>query len=100
TSLIAAVLSLAIAAQVLLRPRRRRVHWLFGLFGLSVGFWYLSTVFERTVGGPFWPRVNHVWAVVLPLAGAQFFRAFAADDTRRLTVLHRIALACAFVMMV
>lgn len=98
-SLVAAVLCFAIAAVVLLRPRKRRVHWLFALFDSTVGAWYLTTFLSRFEGGgPFWERLNLVWAVLLPLAAVQFFRAFLQSETRRSGQLNRSALALAIAM--
>ena len=54
TSLLAAVLTLAIAASALLRPRKRKVHWLFGVFGLTIGLWYLTAFFGRFSGEEVW----------------------------------------------
>ena len=99
TSLLAAVLTLAIAATALLRPRKRKVHWMFGLFGLSIGVWYLTAFFGRLSGAPpIWERVNLVCAVLLPLAGVQFFRAFIAGDHRLPTYLNRVGLGVGIVL--
>lgn len=99
TSLLAAVLSFAIAATVLLRGRKRRVHWFFGLFGVTTGAWYLSTFLARFLGGGlFFERLNLVCAVLLPLSAVQFFRAFLEPESRRATQLQRGALLLALVM--
>lgn len=99
TSLIAALLSLALAGSVLLRARKRRVHWLFGVFGLNVGIWYLSTFLMRLFGGPAWSRVNLICGVLLPLAAVQFFNAFVGQDSRRITLLNRGAFGGAAVLL-
>lgn len=99
TSLLAAVLAFAIASTVLLRARKRRVHWFFGLFGAAVGAWYLTTFLARFLGGGlFWDRLNLVCAVLLPLAAVQFFRAFLQPESRRAKQLQRGALFFALVM--
>ncbi|MEM9190727.1 MAG: ATP-binding protein [Myxococcota bacterium] len=95
TSLIAAVLSLAVGASVLIRPRRRKVHWLFGLFAASLAAWYLTTFLEGLVQGTLVARLGLVSAVALPLAGVQFFRAFIDPDDRRMLVLNRVGLGAA-----
>ena len=90
TSLLAAVLCFAIASTVLLRPRKRRVHWYFSLFGATVAAWYLSTFLVRFFdGGPFLARLNFVCAVLLPLSAVQFFRTFLQPESRRATQLQR-----------
>ncbi|MFK7986290.1 MAG: ATP-binding protein [Sandaracinaceae bacterium] len=93
TSLLAAILSVAIAAQVLLRSRKRRVHWFFALFGITVALWYLSTFLARFLGSDaLWARVNMICAVLLPLSAVQFFRTFLEPESRRSTQLQRFAL--------
>ncbi len=89
TSLIAAVLSCAIAAQVLLKPRRRKVHWLFGFFAVTIAAWYLTTFLGGVTGGTILARVNLVCAVLLPISGSHFFRAFVADEQGPLRLIHR-----------
>jgi len=99
TSLLAAVLSFAIASTVLLRTRRRRVHWYFALFGSAVGAWYLSTFAVRFLGGgELWQRLNVVCAILLPLAAVQFFRTFLHPESRRATQLQRSAVFLALAM--
>ncbi|MEZ4335343.1 MAG: ATP-binding protein [Sandaracinaceae bacterium] len=99
TSLVAAVLSLAIASTVLLRARRRRVHWFFALFGATVASWYLSTFLVRFLGGgPLWERLNAVCAVLLPLSAVQFFRTFLHPESKRATQLQSTALLLALAM--
>jgi signal transduction histidine kinase len=99
TSLLGAVLSLAIAATVLLRPRKRRVHWLFALFDLTVCAWYATSFLARwTDGSAFWERLNRVFAVLLPLAAVQFFRAFLLSESRRSGQLNRVAVVLACTM--
>jgi signal transduction histidine kinase len=100
TSLLAAVLSLAIGASVLVRGRRRRVHWLFGLFALSIASWYATTFLGGLVKGELFQRLNLVCAIALPLAGVQFFRAFIAEETRRMQLLNRGALVAAALLLV
>ena len=93
TSLIAAVLSVAIAASVGLRTRKRRVHWLFALFAAVIGAWYLTAFLAAvTSSGAIWGRVNLICAVMLPVATVQFFRAFVTSDHRRATLLARFSL--------
>ena len=98
TSLLAGVLALAIATTVVLRGPRRRVHWLFGWFGLSVGLWYLSTSLGSVANEAVWRRVNLICAVLLPVAGVQFFRAFIVGEPRWVVWLNRGALGAALGM--
>ncbi|MBK8173088.1 MAG: GAF domain-containing protein [Sandaracinaceae bacterium] len=90
TSLIASVLSVAIASTVVLRPRRRHVHWLFAFFAVSVAAWYLTTFLARATGeAALWGRINLTCAVILPVAAVLFFRAFIAGQSRLATALAR-----------
>lgn len=95
------MLSLAVAATVLLRARKRRVHWLFAVFDLTVSAWYGTSFLARwSSGSPFWERLNLVFAVLLPLAAVQFFRAFLLTESRRSEQLNRVAVGLACVMII
>ncbi|MCB9626742.1 MAG: GAF domain-containing protein [Sandaracinaceae bacterium] len=91
TSLIAAMLSFALAVNVLLRPRKRRAHWVFATFGLSVALWYAVTAVRAAFQGELWERLHLVAGVVVPLAALQFFRAFVEDSDERMRALNRFA---------
>ncbi len=95
TSLLASVVCLAIVAEVLLRPRKLRVHWLFVLFAATMGAWYATTFIARILPGSVAERVNLVLAVFLPLSAVQFFRAFLGTDSVRSVQLNWVALALA-----
>jgi two-component system, NtrC family, sensor histidine kinase HydH len=90
-SLLAAVLCLAMAASVYIRPRRRRVHRSFAAFSSTVAVFYASTFLDRALGGPYFSRVHLVAGVVMPLVAVRFFRSFVDDDEPRLVRLHRAA---------
>jgi two-component system sensor histidine kinase HydH len=80
TAVLASVLAAALAMSVLLRSRKERVHWLFGLLGWSVSGWYLSTFMTRIVDHPSahdtWTKINLVCALCVPIAAFWFFREF------------------------
>lgn len=102
TSLLASVLIFAITATVVLRSRKRRVHWYFSLFSGAVGAWYLTTFLARFLHDsalfPFLERLNLVCAVFLPLSAVQSFRAFLGRESRRTNQLGRLALLLAGVL--
>jgi two-component system sensor histidine kinase HydH len=100
TSLVAALLSLALAVQVLLRSRKRRVHWTFGFFGLTVAAWYLAAFLDRFVGGPVLQQVELLGAVLVPVGAVQFFRTFLEPETRQSTNLLRVSVGLAVAMAV
>lgn len=92
TSLVAALIALAIALSVLLRPRRTAAHWSFGWFSFSVAAWYLSTSLVAVLGrSPTWMRINLVCAVLVPLSAVGFFRSFTQGDARAVSTLLRVS---------
>jgi len=98
TSLLAALVALALGGGVILRARTRRDQWLFGLFGLSVGTWYLSTFFAKLLHSPAWERINLAFGLLVPLAALRFFRAFVDEDSGIMASLHRAAIASGLVI--
>src|SRR6266508_632292 len=92
TELISAVLALAIAMGVVLRSRKRKLHWLFVAFASNVALWYLAQFLRDRFGGPVWSRALELVAVLQPQAGIRFLRAFVADVPGRKSRLDRIAL--------
>jgi signal transduction histidine kinase len=99
-SLIAALLCAALAANVLLRSRKRKVHWAYSFFAGTVALWYLSSFFRRIFPEPIWERLNLGCGVLVPLAAVQFFRLFADDGDRRMARLSRAAVAVAALILV
>jgi signal transduction histidine kinase len=79
TEFIAAVLALAIAMGVVLRTRKRRLHWFFVAFAGNVALWYLAQALNDRYGGSIWSRAVALSAVLLPQPGIRFLRAFVAD---------------------
>lgn len=88
---IVAVLSLTIALSVLLRSRKERLQNLFVVFGVSLAAFYLSTFFQRWLGGVFWARAALVTAVLLPQGSIRFFREFLGPEARPLR-LYRVGI--------
>ncbi|MDP3278931.1 MAG: ATP-binding protein [Deltaproteobacteria bacterium] len=84
TELISAFLALSIVAGVLLRERKRRLHWLFAAFAGSVGLWFLALFLkDRFVGVPLWSYLASVAIVLLPQAGVRSLRAFLGETAGR-----------------
>ncbi|MEM7608448.1 MAG: ATP-binding protein [Myxococcota bacterium] len=99
-SLLAAVVSGALAASVLLRSRKRRDQWLFGLFGLNMSFWYLTTFLSKVVpGAAYFGRANLAFGVLLPLSAVEFFRTFMVAGDAQTVRLKRAARACALALL-
>ncbi|QQR89853.1 MAG: GAF domain-containing protein [Myxococcales bacterium] len=92
TSLLAGVLAIAIAVTVLLRPRQRHLQRQFSIFSLTVAAWYLATFATGTLKGHvLWFRIDRIFAVLLPIAAFQFFRAFVIEEAKRAMVMRRLA---------
>ena len=99
-SLMAAVVSAALSGSILLRSRKRYDHWLFALFSLNVGFWYLTISFSELLAESFWTRANFVFGILLPLSAIQFFRVVVRDKTKIMQRINRAALVCALLLLV
>jgi signal transduction histidine kinase len=91
SAFIVAVLSLTIALSVLLRTRKERLQNLFVVFCLSMAAFYLSSFFQRWLGGGFWARAALVTAVILPQGSIRFFREFLGPEARAIR-LYRVAI--------
>ncbi len=100
TAFIAALLSLALAVSVLLRPHKQRAHWLFGIFSLNFAIWYASD-FLRSLAtdSAVWDRINLTVAVLLPLTAVLFFGVFVDTRNRRMRILARSALLAALLIL-
>lgn len=97
TSLIVALVAVAIGISVLLRPRKNRVHWAFGGMSFAIAAWYLTGFLQGLLEGDLWPRANLICAVLLPLAAVRFFQVFAPGERASVT-LNRVAWAAAAVL--
>jgi two-component system sensor histidine kinase HydH len=100
TSFIAALLCFALAVSVLLRTRRQRDRWLFGILATNTGLWYVSTFMLGVVGRvPFWERFNLICGVLLPLSAVRFFGVLVPWETGRTRFLRRASVAAAVVLL-
>lgn len=90
-SLIAAIVSSALAGSVLLRSRKRRDHWLFALFAISVAAWYFTAFLAKVTAQTAFVRLNVACGVLLPLAALELFRSFAGDTSPRVRLVRRVA---------
>ena len=76
SSLLAAIVSLALAVSMLLRTQRARTFSLFALVCLSFAAWYLARFLFSITGAPFWLRVSFGTAAMAPAAVLEFLLAF------------------------
>ena len=83
SALLAAVISSALAINILLRNRRNRLYVLYSLFNFNLVAWYLSdALFVYSGGGPdIFLKVRALVGVAIPLNALRFFRAFVGDKT-------------------
>ena len=84
SSLLAGVVSLALAGSMLLRPRlsRGRPLTLFALLCLSLSAWYLSDFVSALYPRPLWTRLEIGAGALVPLAALAFFGEFLGMDRR------------------
>lgn len=81
TELISAVLALSIVMGVLLRERKRRLHWLFAAFGGTVGIWFAAEFLRnRFPSITLWSHLASVSLVALPQFGVRSLRAFLSES--------------------
>ena len=79
TALIAAIVSLSLAASVLVRARKRRDQWLFGIFGVNVALWYATRFLATWLDEHLVARLNLALGITLPLTAVAFFAAFVGN---------------------
>ncbi|MGB5809916.1 MAG: ATP-binding protein, partial [Polyangiales bacterium] len=100
TSFIAALLCVALAASVLLRPHRQRAHWLFGILAINTALWYVSNFILGVTGRvPFWERFNLICGVLLPLSAVRFFGVMVPWETDRTRAVGRASVVAAVVLL-
>ncbi|HUB07915.1 MAG TPA: ATP-binding protein [Myxococcales bacterium] len=95
SSLLAGVVSLALAVSMLLRPRlsRGRALTLFSLLCLSLSSWYLADFLSVFSGKPIWPRLGLAAGSIVPLAAIAFFTEFLGMEQRPARRAQEAALA-------
>jgi signal transduction histidine kinase len=93
---LAAIISSALAINILLRNRRNRLYFLYSLFNFNLVAWYLSdALYVYSDAGPdIILKIRSLVAVVIPLNALRFFQAFVSDKSRFSEQIFRL---CAFV---
>ena len=84
SALLAAIVSSALAINILLRNRRNKLYVLYSVFNLNLVAWYLSdALFVYTGGGPeILLKLRALVAIGIPLNALSFFRAFVSDKSK------------------
>lgn len=100
TELISAVLALSIVVAVLLRERKRRLHWLFAGFAGTVSLWFaaqfLRDLFPQVA---LWSHLAAISVVLLPQAGVRSLRAFLGESSSHPKPLYTTATVLGVAMM-
>lgn len=82
TELISAFIAFSIVAGVLLRERKRRLHWLFAAFGGTVGLWFAALFLRnRFPSVAVFSHLASISLVVLPQFGVRSLRAFFSESS-------------------
>ena len=84
SALLAAIISSALAINILLRNRRNRLYLLYSLFNFNLVAWYLSdALYVYAGGGPdILLKLRALVAITIPLQALRFFRVFVADKSK------------------
>ncbi|MBK6692346.1 MAG: GAF domain-containing protein [Myxococcales bacterium] len=106
TTLFCAVLALTIALSVLLRGRRRPIHWLFAAFSTEVAVWWASQSFIGIFQATIWVRATAVTTIFLPQFTVHLFQSIvpaaegAGTTSRFMTPLAKSAAFAGIPMLV
>lgn len=82
TSLLAAIVSVALAVAMLLRSQRAKALTLFAVFCLTVAAWYLGEFLYAFTGHQFWLRAAVANGAAVPAAALGFFLEFLGVSRR------------------
>ena len=95
SALLAAIISSALAINILLRNRRNKLYVLYSLFNFNLVAWYVSDALYVYAGsGPdVLLKLRSLVAIAIPLNALRFFRAFVADKSRLTFQIFRLFLA-------
>ncbi|MFT7621044.1 MAG: two-component system sensor histidine kinase HydH [Myxococcota bacterium] len=84
SALLAAIISSALAINILLRNRRNRLYLLYSYFNFNLVAWYVSDALYvyGDGGSDLLLKLRTLVAIGIPINAARFFRAFVADKSR------------------
>lgn len=91
TMLLCAAFAIAITVSILLRSRKRRVHYLLSAFTANVALWYLAQWLSRFFRADVWFRLTAVLAVLLPQFAVHLFVSIAPPPVGKRSLLLRVA---------
>lgn len=87
SALVAAFVTIAVMASMLLRRRRRRTDVLFSILSVILVLWFSATLLRETFGTDPWLRVELAIAALLPAALIKLFADLVPGATQRRRVL-------------
>lgn len=82
TTLLAAIVAVALGISLLLRSQRSKAFTLFSILCLSVASWYLAEFLSTWTGRSFWLRASIATAASVPAAALAFFLEFLGVSRR------------------
>ncbi|MBI5537085.1 MAG: two-component system sensor protein [Deltaproteobacteria bacterium] len=100
TTLLCAVFAIAITVSILLRSRKRKVHFLLSAFAANMALWYLAQWLHWFFQAEIWFRLTAVFAVLLPQLALQLFAAISPRPAGQPSRLLRTASGLAVPMLV
>jgi len=83
SSLLAAIVCLAIAIGIQIRGRRSRLHLYFVVLNVVYSLWSLSSFLHDIAGQRIWYRISMLAALALPWASLRFFQTFLGEVSNR-----------------
>lgn len=91
TMLLCAAFAIAITVAILLRSRKRKVHYLLAAFAANMALWYSAQWLLRFFQATVWYRLTAVLAVLLPQLALRLFAGLNPVQTNRPSHLLRVA---------
>jgi len=100
TTLLCAAFAIAITVSILLRSRKRKVHYLLSAFAANMALWYLAQWLLRFFQAEIWFRLTAVLAVLLPQLALHLFASISPRPAGEPSRLLRTASGLAVPMLV
>jgi two-component system, NtrC family, sensor histidine kinase HydH len=100
TTLLCAAFAIAITVSILLRSRKRKVHYLLSAFAANMALWYLAQWLLRFFQADVWFRLTAILAVLLPQLALHLFAALSPRPANQSSRLLRTGAVLAVPMFV
>lgn len=99
TTLLCAAFAIAITGSILLRSRKRKVHYLLAGFAGTMALWYMAQWLFRFFQAAVWYRFTAVLAVLVPQLALHLFEAIVPRPAGERSRLIRVATVLAVPML-